>query len=406
MADFSYLALSMDGAEKRGRIKADGEADARAKLIAKGYHVLEITSASMGQGAGVSPFGSRTRKLSGKELALFTRQLSSIISVSPLEEALRTLSRQNEKLHVRAILENVHAGLVEGQSLAEAMKRQPKSFPALYRAMISAGENSSALPLIMERLAILLERQVEMRGKLIGALVYPAVLALVALVVVALLMITVVPRVVEQFDGVDQQLPFITRAVIAASAFLGGYWYIILAIIAAMALLVTFLHRTNPDFRYQFDAMLLKLPLIGKLLRNLNAAKMARTLATMVESRLPVLQGLQLTSRTISNSVLRRASEQMVEAIRSGGSLSATMRTAGVFPPLLVYLAASGESAGQLGTMLERTADYLEREFDDFTSTALTLLEPIIIVFMGGAVAVIILAILLPILQLQSLIGS
>lgn len=289
--------------------------------------------------------------------------------------------------------------------LADAMARQERSFPALYRAMIAAGESSGSLPLIAERLSILLERQVVMRGKIIGALVYPIVLAVVAMVVVALLMITVVPRVVEQFDGVAQQLPLITRIVIGVSDFLANYWWLILAALA-LAGLALWRGLKVAAFKFQFDAMLLSTPLLGKLLRNLHGARMARTLATMVASRLPVLEGMRLTTRTINNAVLKQASEQMVESIRGGGSLSGSMRAVGVFPPLLVYLAASGENAGQLDAMLERAADYLEREFDDFAATALTLLEPLIIVFMGGAVAVIILAILLPILQLQSLVGG
>jgi len=239
---------------------------------------------------------------------------------------------------------------------------------------------------------------------LISTLAYPAILALVAMLVVTLLMITVVPRVVEQFDGVDQQLPLITRIVIGLSAFLAGWWWLI-AIILALAGFALWRALQVPSFRLGFDAALLRMPMIGRLIRDLNGARMARTLATMVASRLPLLDGLLLTGRTIRNSVIRLAVERMIEAIRGGGSLSGAMRTSGVFPPLLVYLVASGESAGQLDSMLERAADYLEREFDNFTSTALSLLEPAIIVVMGGTVALIILSILLPILQLQNLTG-
>ncbi len=306
---------------------------------------------------------------------------------------------------MRDILGNVHSGVLEGQRLSEAMKREPKSFPPLYRAMVSAGETSGSLPQIAERLANLLERQAEMRGKLIGALAYPIVLAIVAMLVVVGLMVSVVPRVVEQFDNVDQQLPLITRIVIGISAFLAAYWWVIALLMIALGILLWRMLK-EPKFRYGFDAMLLRLPLLGRLLRDLHAARMARTMSTMVASRLPVLEGLRLTSQTVRNSVLKEATEGIVEAIRGGGSLSGAMRSAGVFPPLLVYLTASGESSGQLDTMLERAADYLEREFDNFTSTALSLLEPLIIVVMGGMVAVIILSILLPILQLQNFTGA
>ncbi|WP_022672463.1 type II secretion system inner membrane protein GspF [Novosphingopyxis baekryungensis] len=405
MPDFAYVALDPAGKERRGRISAANDDAARSRLSERSFYVVSCEPAQAKSAGQSLSFGVGGKKLGNKQLTLFTRQLSSLIQVSPLEEALRTVSRQNEKEHVRDILSNVHSGVLEGQRLSEAMKREPKSFPPLFRAMVSAGETSGSLPQIAERLANLLERQAEMRGKLISALAYPIVLALVAMMVVFGLMISVVPRVVEQFDDVDQQLPLITRIVIGISGFLAAYWWVIALLLVAGGILMWRLLK-DPKIRYGFDAFILRLPLLGRLLRDLHAARMARTMSTMVASRLPVLEGLRLTSQTVRNSVLKEATEGIVEAIRGGGSLSGAMRAAGVFPPLLVYLTASGESSGQLDGMLERAADYLEREFDNFTSTALSLLEPAIIVVMGGMVAVIILAILLPILQLQNFTGA
>lgn len=403
MPDFSYTAIDPKGREKTGRLAADSDDAARAKLAERNFYVVKVENA---HGPEAKPARSLfgPKKLGSKELTLFTRQLSSLVQVSPLEEALRTIGNQNEKAHVRDRISTVHGGVIEGQRLAEALRREPASFPPLYRAMISAGESSGTLPDITERLANLLERQAEMRGKLISALAYPIVLALVAILVVALLMIAVVPKVVEQFDDVNQQLPFVTRLVIGISDFLANWWW---ALAAGLAVLILIAWRAlkEPHIRYRFDGFLLRLPFLGRLLRDLNAARLARTLSTMVASRLPILEGLRLTTNTISNSVLRKASEDMVEAIRGGGSLSKALRNTGVFPPMLVYLTASGEASGQLDDMLARAADYLEREFDNFSSTALSLLEPLIIVLLGGVVAVVILAILLPILQLQNLAG-
>lgn len=403
MPDFAYHAIDPEGREKRGRIAAANNDCAREALAQKKLYVVRVEAAPARRSA-LADLQVRRRRLNTKQLTLFTRQLSSLVQVSPLEEALRTISRQSEQAHVREILTEVHTGVVEGQRLSEAMRREAVSFPALYRAMIAAGEGAGTLPLITERLAALLERQAEMRGKLIGALAYPAILSLVAILVVMGLMVSVVPRVVEQFDNVDQQLPLITRIVIGISAFLASYWWVIL-IALVLGGLIFAQSLKQPAFRLSVDRTVLRLPLLGKLLRNLHAARMARTLATMVASRLPLLEGLRLTGGTIRNKVLSGANDDIVEAVRSGGSLSGAMRTSGVFPPLLVYLTASGESAGQLDLMLERAAEYLEREFDNFTSAALSLLEPLIIVAMGGVVAVIILAILLPILQLQNLSG-
>jgi general secretion pathway protein F len=214
-----------------------------------------------------------------------------------------------------------------------------------------------------------------------------------------------VPQVVEQFDTVGQQLPLLTRFVMALSGFLASWWWLMLLVVAAVGL-AGWRALKEPGIKLAFDTWLLKLPLLGRLLRDLHAARMARTLGTMVASRLPLLEGLTLTAGTIHNARLKIASDEIVENIRGGGSLSSAMRRTGVFPPLLTYLTASGEAAGRLDEMLERAADYLEREFDRFTATAMSLLEPAIIVVMGGVVATIVLSILLPILQLNTLAGQ
>lgn len=403
MPSYDYLALDTGGRERRGSVRAETEEGARALLDARRFYVVRIEPAS---GAPAPSLLSQrlvlNRKLSAKQLTLFTRQLATLAQVSPLEEALSTIWRQAEQEQVRRVLGRVHMDVVEGRRLSEAMTREPASFPPLYRAMVAAGEGSGTLPAILDRLADLLERQAVVRGKVITALAYPVVLAVVAIGVIFALMMFVVPKVVEQFDSVGQQLPLLTRIVIWISEFLSGWWWALLIGFAALAVLGWRALR-DPAIRLAIDARMLRMPLIGRLIRDLHAARMARTLATMVASRLPLLEGLSLTSRTVHNRALRAASADIVEAIRGGGSLSAALRRAGVFPPLLVYMAASGEASGKLDVMLERAADYLEREFDAFTATALSLLEPAIIVLMGGVVALIVLSILLPILQLDTL---
>lgn len=405
MPDFDYLAIDTRGGERRGSVAAPSIEDARARLDSRKLYVVRIEPGS-GAPKPANPLVSfGRRKLAVKELTLFTRQLATLVQVSPLEESLRTISRQTEKPHVRAITGAVHSGVLEGRRMSEAMAREPKSFPALYRAMVSAGESSGTLPTILERLADLLERQAQVRSKVLTAMAYPAVLALVALFVVTALMMFVVPKVVEQFETVGQQLPLLTRIVIGVSSLLVHWWWAMLLAVGVVGV-VGWRALQDPKARLRFDAWLLRWPLVGRLIRDLHAARMARTLATMVSSRLPLLEGVALTTGTIHNRALRAASEQIVEAIRGGGSLSAALRRAGVFPPLLVYLAASGEASGRLDTMLERAADYLEREFDSFTAAALSMLEPAIIVVMGALVATIVLSILLPILQLESLAGA
>ncbi|TVV74229.1 type II secretion system inner membrane protein GspF [Sphingomonas solaris] len=408
MADFDYLALDVAGREKRGQVSAVTIEEARARLSARKLYVVRIEPGTGGAPAAPALLSRRItwrRRLSAKQLTLFTRQLATLAQVSPLEEALRTIARQTEQPQVGQVLGQVHAGVVEGRRLSEAMTREATSFPPLYRAMVAAGEASGTLPSILERLADLQERQAKVRGKVMTALAYPIVLAVVAIAVVFALMVFVVPQVVEQFDTVGQTLPLLTRIVIGLSNFLVGWWWA-LALGLIGAGLLGWRALRDPAIRLRFDRGLLRLPLLGRLVRDLHAARLSRTLATMVASRLPLLEGLTLTVSTVHNRALRVASEGLVEAIRGGGSLSAALRRAGVFPPLLVYMAASGEASGQLDAMLERAADYMEREFDAFTATALSLLEPLIIVLMGGIVALIVLSILLPILQLDTLAGA
>ena len=407
MADFDYIAIDTRGAERRGHVAAETPDAARAALDARRLYVVRLDPGAPPVPRARPLFGLQlgAPKMSGKQLTLFTRQLATLNRVSPLEESLRTITRQTEQDSVRGIVNQVHAGVVEGRRLADAMARAPKSFPPLYRAMVSAGESSGTLPTILDRLAALLERQAEIRGKILTAIAYPAILAIVALGVVTALMMFVVPQVVEQFDTVGQELPLLTRLVIAVSDLLVDWWWLGL-LASALVLFAGWRALKEPGIRLAFDTWLLRLPLLGRLLRDLHAARMARTLGTMVASRLPLLEGLALTAGTIHNRRLRVASDSLVDAIRGGGSLSSAMRRTGVFPPLLTYLAASGEAAGRLDEMLERAADYLEREFDRFTATALSLLEPAIIVLMGGIVATIVLSILLPILQLNTLAGQ
>jgi len=407
MAEFHYRAIDMAGRERQGRINADDSDAARSALLKQKLFATQIDSAGPRAGTLPSPRGAPLvtglkRRLNVKQLTLFTRQVATLAQVAPLEETLRTIVRQTEAPHVQLILGRVHAGIVEGRRLSDAMALEPASFPPLYRAMVAAGESAGSLPEILERLADLQERQANVRGKVIAAIAYPAALAVVATVVVIALMIFVVPRVVEHFEDIGQALPLLTRIVIGISAFLAGFWWLLLLGIAAFAFLF---NRAMQDeaFRLRFDTRLLRLPFFGRLLRDLHAARLARTLATMVASRLPIIEGLALTTATINNRALRRASEDIVTAIREGGSLSAGLRKSGVFPPLLVYMAAGGESSGRLDLMLERAADYMEREFDTFTATVLSLLEPGVIIVMGGVVAAIVLSILLPILQLDTL---
>jgi general secretion pathway protein F len=400
MPAFDYAALDARGVTRHGVIDAPGPAEARERLARRRLVPVRIDPAGAAVDSGRTGLLER---FSAKDLVLVTRQLSTLAAAMTLEEALRTVGAQAEKRVVRRVLAATHAHVLEGFRLSEAMARQGSAFPPLYRAMVAAGEGSGALPDILERLADLLEREQQVRGKLVTALVYPAALALTAVAVVVALMAFVVPKVVEQFDSMGRELPLLTRVVIGISDLMAA-WGLPVVLLLAIGVVAFCRLLRRPSFRHRVDATVLRLPLLGRLVRDVHAARMARTLSIMVGSGLPMLEGLAITARTVHNRVLREATDRMVASIREGGSLSGAMRRAGVFPPTLLYMTTSGEDSGRLGPMLERAADYLEREFNTFTTVAMSLLEPLIIVVLGGVVAVIVLAILLPILQFNSLV--
>lgn len=397
MAEYRYEAIDVAGKPRSGQISAASADAARASLLDRRLFATRIDTAA----AGPAP-AARSARLKANALGLFTRQLATLSAVTPLEDALRTIVRQTEAASARAILARVHAAVVEGRRLSDALALEPASFPPLYRAMVAAGEGAGTLPQVLERLAALLDRQAELKGRVQSALAYPAALAVVALLAVAALMIFVVPRIAEQFVDIGQTLPLLTRIVMGLSHALAAGWWAILIAIAAGVILA---RRALADeaTRRRFDAWLLTLPVAGRLLRDWQAARLARTLAMMVASRLPLVDGLNLTLPTIGNRELRARVGQMAADISEGASLTSAMTRAAILPPLLVAMAAGGESAGRLDIMLEKAAEALEREYDALTRAALALLEPAIILIMGGAVAVIVLSILLPILQLESL---
>lgn len=407
MADFAYRAIDTDGRERCGRMRATDAAAATARLRARGLAVIACDTAPPRAPYARAPWAAR--RLSLPQLSLFTRQLATLARVSPLEEALRICAAQAGSARAQAAIARVHGAVVEGQSLARALGTGENGgdggdFPPLYRAMVAAGEGAGQLPTILDRLAASLERQAAVRSKLLATLAYPVILAIVALLVVAALMLFVVPTIVDQFDSIGQQLPLLTRVIMGISAFATQFWWLILAAMLAAAIALRVALRREKS-RLAIDGALLRLPLIGRLIRDWNAARFARTLATMVESRLPLVDGLALSVPGIANHALRRASRSLAEDVRSGSSLSAAMARAGIFPPILLHLVSSGENAGALDTMLAAAANHLEQDYDRFVTSAMALVEPAIILIMGAIVATIILSILLPILQLQQLSG-
>ena len=400
MPAFEYEALDAGGRSKRGVVSADTERQARRELRRLNLTPVGISAPRSERASGVMKSEPR---LSPTDLVTATRQLAALTAAAtPLEEALNAVALQTDKPGARTRLLSVRERVMEGWRFSHALGEDPKSFPSLYRAVIAAGETSGDLGAVLDRLATMLEKNRAMKSKAIASLIYPAALAVVAGGVVTALMMFVVPKIVEQFNSFDAQLPVLTRIVISISN--GIVDYGLYAVLAIILCAVGFWRAMkNNAFRLLFDRNVLRLPIVGRLARSVDGARFSRTLATLFAGGAPLLDSLVGAQRTISNTFIRERLDHTVTMVGEGASLAAALRRAGALPPMLTHMVAAGERAGALPTLLDKAASQLEEEFETASTVTLRLLEPAIIVAMGGAVVVIVLSIMLPILRLNSL---
>lgn len=401
MEAFDYAALDEAGKRKKGTVMASSARDARDILRARALMPLDL---SPSKAKKKETTGAKASGVKHKHLTQATRQLAILIDAStPVEEALKITALQFERSPMKGALLSIRAQVMEGLRLSDALRGQPKVFPELYTAMVASGETSSRLPAVLERLADDLEAAQKIRRKIMGATAYPLVLSVVALLVVSILMVVVVPKVVDQFDSFGQELPPLTEAVIAISAWMQNWGLITLGICVA-AIFALRQALKSKTFKYRWDTMILRLPLMGKIIRNMNAARFARTMAGLVDSGTPALTALETARHTLQNSVMREAANDAAVKVREGSAISTSLRGTAVFPPIVVQMVAGGEASGDLGKMFSKSADYLEDEFSSSTDVFLALLEPLIIIFLAGLVLLIVAAIFLPILKLNTLI--
>jgi general secretion pathway protein F len=407
MAGYEYQALDTSGRTLKGVIEGDTERAVRAALRDKGLTPLKVepihTRAAADSGERRPALRLR-RRLSGGELALVTRQFATLVRAGlTIEDCLNVLIEQSESARVRAILAGVRGRLLEGQSLARSLAAFPEAFPEIYRAMIDAGEQSGKLAEVLERLADYAENREALRSKILLAFIYPALVTLVALGVISLLLVYVVPQVTRVFANTGQTLPWATRALIAISDFVrAGVWVWVAAIVAAVA--AARLALRNPATRARWHAFLLRVPVVGRLARGINAARFSDTLGILTASGVPLLNALQSAVQVVGNLPMRAAVEDTVRQVREGGSLARSLGRAKLFPPLVVHLIASGEATGRLDSMLARAADAQARELEGWVKTLTAILEPALILTMGLIVLFIVIAILLPIFEMNQLI--
>ena len=399
METFDYTAIDKLGKRLSGSISAASAREARDQLRGR---ALTLTDLKAAKRKGPSRL-TYERKISHKDLTQASRQLAILIdAATPIEESLKVVALQFEKSPMRQVLLDTRSRVVEGARLSEAMAAHPKTFDALFTAMVASGETSGRLAPVMERLAADLEAAQKVRRKILAATVYPIVLSVVALFVVVLLMVLVVPQVVEQFDTFGQELPVLTRAVMAISEWLQAYGFVA-AIGIAIFILGLSQALKNTAFKTKWHGVKLRLPMIGKLTRNLNAARFARTIAGLIEAGTPSLTAMETARHTLKNNVMREAVNEAAARVREGMAISAALKKTDVFPPLVTQMVAGGEASGNVGAMFSKSADYLESEFESVTSVTLSLLEPLIIIFLSIIVLLIIGAIFVPILRLNTL---
>ena len=406
MPAYIFSALDADGQPRKGTLEADSAKTARAQLRAQALIPLSVdpvgTAQTNGGGARAGSqalFAAKTFNANG--LTVWTRQLAGLVTSGlPLERALSSLTEEADTESQRNVNAALRASVNGGATFAKALSEHPREFAEIYIAVIGAGEQSGNLGLVLERLADDLEERQTLKSKLIGAALYPAIVSLVALVIVLFLVGYVVPQVANVFVGTKHALPFLTVAMMAISDFVRGYgWLLALAICAAGAVLAGL--RKNPVFRQRFDAAWLDIPLVGRLARGYNAARFAGTLAMLSAAGVPILKALQAAAETLSNHALRQDALDALVLVREGAPLASALSQKKRFPGLLSMFARLGEQTGQLPQMLDRAARQLSNEVQRRAMALATILEPLLIVVMGLVVMLIVLAVLMPIIQLN-----
>lgn len=404
MAAFEYLALDGRGREQKGLIEADSPRQARQLLREKQWSPLEVKQARAREETGGGGF-SFGRGLSARDLALVTRQLSTLVQAAlPIEEALRAAAAQSSSQKIKSMLLAVRARVMEGHSLAAALREDPSAFPELYRATVAAGEHAGHLGLVLDQLADYTDQRQQSRQKIQLALLYPIILMIASLTIVGFLLGYVVPDVVKVFVNTGQELPALTTGLIAASELVQSWgWLMVLVAVGGVLAMRRALRDEN--LRRRWHAFILKLPLIGRLSRATNTARFASTLAILTRSGVPLVEALSIAAAVIANLRIRDKVIEAAQKVREGSSLTRSLDATGEFPPMMLHMIASGEKSGELDQMLARTARNQENDLAAQVSLLVGLFEPFMLVFMGAVVLVIVLAILMPILSLNQLVG-
>ncbi len=403
MAAFEYVALDPAGKQKKGILEGDTPRQIRQLLREKKLIPLEVESVTSNKKtqANSAESGFFRTKISASDLALITRQIATLVRAAiPVEETIKAVAEQCEKAKQKSMLMGIRSRIVEGHSLADALSEYPGVFSELFRSMVAAGEKSGHLDLVLERLADYTESRQEIQSKISGALVYPIILTVVSVGIVSFLLGYVVPEITSSFTQSGQELPWITQALLTMSDFVKawGVW-VFFGSIAAVIGFKRLLRK--PELRLKWDRWKLGSWILGKIIKGMNAARFARTLAILNQSSVPLLEGMQIAGDVMSNTELKRAVKEAAVRVREGAGLKISLQQCGYFPPMMLHMIASGENSGELEQMLDRAADNQEKQFDNLMSVMMDLIGPVMILVMGSFVFTIVLAIMLPVFKLS-----
>jgi general secretion pathway protein F len=404
MPAFRFEAIDQAGKSQKGVLDADSARAARSQLRTQGLTPLVVEAAATRTRGERKQRLSLGKRLSQREQAILTRQIASLLTAGlPLGETLSVLTDQSERDYVRELMAAIRGEVLGGHSFANALAEHPRDFPEIYRALVAAGEHTGKLGLVLSRLADYIEQRNALKQKIVLAFTYPAIVTLIAFGIVTFLLSYVVPQVVNVFASTKQTLPFLTIAMMALSGFVRNWWWAGLIGVALLSWIIKSL-LARPGPRMAFDRWLLTAPLLGKLVRGYNTVRFASTLAILTAAGVPILRALQAAGETLSNRAMSANVEDAIIRVREGTSLSRALGNTRTFPPVLVHLIRSGEATGDVTTMLDRASEGEARELERRTMFLTSLLEPLLILAMGGVVLVIVLAVMLPIIELNNLV--
>ena len=405
MAAYAYQAMDKSGKNKNGVLEGDSPRQIRQQLREKGLIPMQVDQVAEKERKSQAGFNLFKNTISVSDLSLLTRQLSTLVEASlPIEEALLAVAEQCEKPRQKNMMMAVRSKVVEGHTLADAMAEFPHIFDDLFRAMVAAGEKSGHLDTVLNRLADYTEKRQQTKSQITQAMVYPSIMMFFAFAIIILLLTVVVPKIVGQFQNMGQDLPTITQILIDVSEFLQAYG---LALGILIVIVVVIVNRVlqKPVMKKRYHKLILGLPLIGKLSRGMNTARFARTLSILTSSAVPLLESMRIASEVLENLQIRAAVNTAAGFVKEGSSLRASLEQTKVFPPMMMHMIASGERSGELQQMLGRAADNQDRQFESLVGVSLKVFEPILIVTMATVVLFIVLAILQPIMALNSMVN-